>query len=181
MGPEEGTDPRTKQTGIELSKATQSLIYKAIREQRMKKYTRRNRTNLNIAKAQAAMRRAHKKNPTREEIWKGIRHKDFTREARYFLTMLTHDGYMIGTNWERFDKLELRERAKCKRCQTTESAGHILTSCQCNGQETIWKLTKEIWEKKGYKWQKPDLGDILTCALPNFNKNKNGNGDSRFF
>lgn len=58
--------------------------------------------------------------------------------------MLTHDGYMIGTNWERFDTLELRERAKCKTCQTIESSVHILTGCQCNGQQIIWDLAKEI-------------------------------------
>lgn len=137
MSPEERIDPKMKQTGIELSKVTQSLAYKAIREQKMKKYTRRNRTNLNMAKAQASMKRSHKRNPTREEIWKGIRHKDFTREAQYFLMMIAHNGYMIGTNWERFDKPELREQAKCKQCQTTESAEHILTECQCKGQGII--------------------------------------------
>ncbi|KAE9382298.1 hypothetical protein BT96DRAFT_845652, partial [Gymnopus androsaceus JB14] len=181
MGPEERADPRMEQSGIKLSTANQLLVYKAIREQRMEKYKRRNRINLSIAKAQASMKRAYKRSPTREEIWKGIRHRDLSREARYFMTMLTHDGYMIGTNWERFDKPELRERAKCRKCQMTEPSEHILTECRCNGQETIWGLAKEIWEKKGYRWRKPDLGDILTCALPKFNKNKNGEGDSRFF
>ncbi|KAE9396832.1 hypothetical protein BT96DRAFT_824160 [Gymnopus androsaceus JB14] len=54
-------------------------------------------------------------------------------------------------------------------------------ACGCNRQEIIWNLAKEAWEKKGYTWRKPDLGDILTCALPKFHKNKNGEGDSRFF
>ncbi|KAE9402419.1 hypothetical protein BT96DRAFT_816583, partial [Gymnopus androsaceus JB14] len=141
--------------------------YKAIREQQMKKY------NANIAKAQVSMRRLHKKNPTRDEIWKGIRHKDLSRETWYFLTMLTHD--------DSIDKPELWEQARCRRCQTTESSTHILTECQCNRQEVIWNLAKEIWEKKGYQWRKPDLGDILTCALPKFSKNKNGQGDSRLY
>ncbi|KAJ3870378.1 hypothetical protein F5051DRAFT_307108, partial [Lentinula edodes] len=30
-------------------------------------------------------------------------------------------------------------------------------------------------------WKKPDLGDILTCVLPRFKKNRNIEGDSRFY
>ncbi|KAE9386640.1 hypothetical protein BT96DRAFT_948981 [Gymnopus androsaceus JB14] len=162
-GPENRDDPKMKQSGIKLTSATQELIYKA------------------ISKAQTSMRRAHRKNPMRGEIWKGIRHKNLSREARYFLMMLTHNAYMIGTNWHCFDKHELQERATCKKCRETESLEHILTTCRCNGQEIIWNLANEAWEKKGYNWRKPDLGDILTCALPKFNKNKNEEGDLRFY
>ncbi|KAJ3870681.1 hypothetical protein F5051DRAFT_341738 [Lentinula edodes] len=68
-----------------------------------------------------------------------------------------------------------------RRCQTTETMEHILTECQCMGQEVTWNQAKTLWEMKGYQWKKPDLGDILTCALPKFKKNQNIMGDSRFY
>ncbi|KAJ3895381.1 hypothetical protein GG344DRAFT_38924 [Lentinula edodes] len=182
MGPDNQDDPRYRQSGMKLASMTQSLAYKMIRTQKMKNYQRRNRTNLNLAKAKVSMTRTHHQNPTDKEIWKGTKSKDFSREVRYFLMMTTHDGYMVGSNWERPGyKPELQARARCRRCQTTETMEHILTECQCMGQEVIWNQAKTLWEMKGYQWKKPDLGDILTCALPKFKKNRNIMGDSRLY
>ncbi|KAJ3804682.1 hypothetical protein F5876DRAFT_53074 [Lentinula aff. lateritia] len=171
-----------KQSGAKLSSMTQALAYKAIREQRMKKYSRRNRTSMNIAKAQASMTNIHKKNPTRKEIWKGLRHGDFTREARHFLMMTAHDAYMVGTHWDKFNRRpDLQIRATCRKCNVTETMEHILTECNCNGQKTVWRLAEELWEKKGHKWHGIDLGIILTCGLPTLGKNKSTQGDSRLY
>ncbi|KAJ3871800.1 hypothetical protein F5051DRAFT_292369, partial [Lentinula edodes] len=101
MGPDNQDDPRYRQSGMKLASMTQCLAYKMIRTQKMKNYQRRNRTNLNLAKAKVSMKRTHHQNPTDKEIWKGTKSKDFSREVQYFLMMTTHDGYMVGSNWER--------------------------------------------------------------------------------
>ena len=101
-----------------------------------------------------------------KSLWKAIRHKDISKEARYFLWMTFHDAYMVGSNWLRPGYVpEYQERSECKQCHKTESMEHILTECNAPGQAVIWSLAEEMWKKRNQKWPKPTLGIIL--ASPN--------------
>ncbi|KIY50081.1 hypothetical protein FISHEDRAFT_40068 [Fistulina hepatica ATCC 64428] len=42
---------------------------------------------------------------------------------------------------------------------------HILTDCQIPGQELIWKMVQEVWEKKGGNWSRMTLGKIMAAAI----------------
>jgi hypothetical protein len=42
---------------------------------------------------------------------------------------------------------------------------HILTECQASGQENIWDLTKQLWEKKGYPCPDINYRTILGCGV----------------
>jgi ribonuclease HI len=41
---------------------------------------------------------------------------------------------------------------------------HVLTQCNCPGQELVWNLVSELWEKRtGYE-HKPTMGEIMACG-----------------
>jgi aspartate carbamoyltransferase regulatory subunit len=71
-------DPKLKLTGAKLSKITQSLAYKAIRELKMKKYKKRNRTEINVERAKAEAKDVSKIEPSEEKLWRSIRHRDMS-------------------------------------------------------------------------------------------------------
>jgi exonuclease III/ribonuclease HI len=160
------TPPPLRLTGARLSKLTQKLAYRAIRERKMRKYNARTRTISNLERVQLEIEDDFDRHVTVGAIWKSLRHKDFTKETHTFLWKVTHDAYMVGNKWMRpnFSE-EIQKRAECKECGTEDSMEHILTQCAIPGQEEIWELTKQIWEKRGYEWIKPGLGLIIGCGL----------------
>ncbi|KAF9256213.1 hypothetical protein L218DRAFT_1027531 [Marasmius fiardii PR-910] len=104
-----------------------------------------------------------------------------------FLWMSIHDAYMIGSNWQRPNySAEHQEKAICG---VLEDMEHILTKCESNGQEMIWRLAKRLWNKKGMRWRPLRLGDILGCGIQglplkkahwNTSENYNEHGCRRF-
>ena len=60
----------------------------------------------------------------------------------------------------------------------------ILTECRASGQITVWKLVRELLEKKGIPLPTlPTFGQILGCALASF-RDRGGklmNGNSRLY
>ncbi|KAJ3717912.1 hypothetical protein C8R42DRAFT_586256 [Lentinula raphanica] len=94
--------------------------------------------------------------------------------------MVAHEGYKIGDYWQHITNFE--HRANCHTCGVTESMDHILTECQCPGQQQIWELTKEICTKKGLEWNEPSLGLILGAGIikPTKREGEVSDGDSRF-
>ncbi|KAF8960682.1 hypothetical protein BDZ97DRAFT_1665418 [Flammula alnicola] len=100
-----------------------------------------------------------------------IRHKDISRNIRYFLWMSIHDAYMIGTNWRRAGFApEIQERSKCIHCDDVdETMEHILTECTASGQDEVWKLARELWEMKtDAPWPEISLGTILASSNATF-------------
>ncbi|KAH9483659.1 hypothetical protein JR316_0003129 [Psilocybe cubensis] len=97
--------------GIKLAKATQSTLYKHIRNEKNSKYTGRRRTVKVLSSITEYMERIWKLKVSPKDIWKATRHKDLSRTTRYFLWMTMHDAYsMIGENWTRTSyNEELRE------------------------------------------------------------------------
>src|SRR6266567_7242051 len=65
--------PELKLTGAKLNKITQAQAYKAIRDQKMKKYKQRRRTKINIAQAKTAAKALTGILPDERSLWKNIR------------------------------------------------------------------------------------------------------------
>jgi hypothetical protein len=183
------THPTMSISGAKLSAMTQALAYQAIRERKLKKERKqsgpRRRTQENLEKVKIQVQEVFEVMPTQERIWKAIRHKDFSRKARNFLWMITHDAYMTGSHWQRENfSEEIKECTICAHDQQLEDMEHILTKCDSPGQALIWDLAKRLWEKKSSKeWYHPGLGSIIGAALGEI-KNESGSilsGDSRLW
>ncbi|KAJ6480516.1 ribonuclease H-like protein, partial [Mycena vitilis] len=150
--------------GAKLSKLTQAVAYAAIKEAKAKPV--RKATDNKIKQVQAATKLNFDRLPLPAEIWRSIRHKDFTRQVRNFLWKSMHDAHRIGIFWKHMPECE--EREICQFCGVTEDLEHILLKCDRPGQREIWQLAEELWLKKNPSWPSLSLGAILGCGLANF-------------
>ncbi|KAJ7142127.1 hypothetical protein C8R43DRAFT_954469 [Mycena crocata] len=154
--------------GAKLQAMTQSSAYKIIRKIKMSRKTyqaklARKATLKNMELAQAAAENEDGETPAPSTIWKSTKNKDISRNIRFFLWMLIHDGYKVGQHWEKIPGHE--EKATCKVCDCPETMQHILTKCEAPGQVRIWKKASELWKlKTGEDLPKPVMGQIMTCA-----------------
>lgn len=171
-------------TGAKLKLVTQKLAYIALREREMSKYQNRVRTEENLVRAIDNIEVFFKERPTEGAIWRGLRHKDIRREVRYFLWMSAHDAYMVGTNWQRTNySPELHARGDREICGQTETMEHILSECQAPGQRQVWRMAKELWQRRNKKWPRPSLGAVLSSPIAPF-RTKAGKpkaGDARLY
>ena len=171
-------------SGAKLNIMTQKLAYQGIREITMSKYEPRRRTEDTMIRAVDNIEVFFGETPTKERIWKGLRHKDIDKKIRNFLWMIMHDAYMVGTNWDRPSfKDELRARQDCKECGQIETMEHIMSECQAPGQKQIWTLAEGLWKNKNKKWPRPSLGAILSSPIAPFKsrKGKPKVGDARLY
>ncbi|KAF9487573.1 hypothetical protein BDN71DRAFT_1404525 [Pleurotus eryngii] len=163
-------------TGAKLSKMTQSLAYRAIREINLKAAEQKNRkrTAEMMDAIQNQVEEITKETPTEERIWGATKNKDFSRQIRYYLWMVAHDTYRIGTHWLQANySEELQKRSECPHCNgKIEDMGHILSRCETPGQEQVWDLAKEMWTKTGREWTQPWISNIVACALTKTNREK---------
>lgn len=153
-------------TGAQLSKLTQALAYRAIRERKDKTENRRG-TITELDMTRYAVREAFGPFPTDKTIWKSIWHKDISRPIRSFLFKALHRAQKVGDYWQHIDGFE--HRATCHSCGTEDSMEHILTSCDIPGQKLIWELAKELWLKKNNHW--PGIRNtacVIASTLANF-------------
>ncbi|KAJ3792916.1 hypothetical protein GGU11DRAFT_692739 [Lentinula aff. detonsa] len=157
-------------TGAKLSTITQATAYKAIVARSSRDIDmHRKRTDMNLMRIKNCVEDTFGYIPTSEAIWKSIRNKDFELKIQIFMWKAIHDAYWTGTHWANPSmSQELQERAICAVCGEVDDMTHILTKCQTPGQELIWKLVGELWEKKAstaIPWRDPTIGDILGCGL----------------
>jgi len=101
-----------------------------------------------IDKIQNEVEDATGKMPSEDQIWKTIRHRDFSRNVRYFFWMTAHDAYRVGTYWlkENFRE-EIWDRCECPHCGIPETMDHILTRCETPGQKEIWEQVEKLWTR----------------------------------
>ncbi|KAF5376294.1 hypothetical protein D9615_008538 [Tricholomella constricta] len=154
-------------TGARLQSITQALAYKTIRDiKATKRPMTRTRTQDNLAQIKDAVEDAFGGRPTSASIWKSVRRKEFSRPQRYFLWMAIHDAYMIGTHWLRATmSQEMQERATCTHDGSIETMKHILTQCECTGQQEVWTEMENLWNGvRADSWYQPTLG--LTLGTP---------------
>ncbi|KAJ6614396.1 hypothetical protein B0H10DRAFT_1803617, partial [Mycena sp. CBHHK59/15] len=169
-----------KLRGAKLSSLTQAVAYAGIRE--TKKRVSRPATENRIKQVQSDAQRQYRRLPATTQIWKGIRHKDFSRQVKNFLWKSMHDTHCIGKFWKHIPECE--DRGICQFCPgDTEDLEHILLKCQRPGQEIIWKLAKELWLKKNENWPELTIGNILGCGLASFvgDDGKPLTGDARLY
>ena len=149
-------------TGIKLSNATQSLLYRGIISRR--KDEQRAASTYNLGVTQACVEELTGKCPSQETIWRSIRNKAFPPRIRGFLWKVMHNAYKCGKYWRNIPMCE--ERGLCQVCdRVEESMEHILTECQATSQAEIWKLAEELWLLRGLPWIAPRFGTILGCGL----------------
>ncbi|KAJ7877250.1 hypothetical protein B0H14DRAFT_2342426 [Mycena olivaceomarginata] len=86
------------------------------------------------------------KTPSDKEIWFSIRDKDMTRKIRNFMWKCLHQADKCGTHWRNIPGFE--HWATCAHCHVDETKEHILLECNAPGQSVIWKLCRELWQKK---------------------------------
>ncbi|KAJ3838212.1 ribonuclease H-like protein [Lentinula raphanica] len=172
-------------TGAKLRCMNQSMLYKAIKIQKMKrpqqqKKLNRRATSENIERAKLGAMTISGKTPTAKRIWCSLRHKDFSRQFRYFLWMTIHNGYMIGRFW---DRTEEPWKGTCAFCGVEETMEHILTECRGPGMEEIWSLCEDLWRNKKTEWIRPSFNEIMSCGLTELKDSKNNisKGDSRLY
>jgi hypothetical protein len=130
---------------------------------------KRTRTISMMERAQAETEDVFGYIPTKEDVWKGIRHKDIKRNTRLFLYRAIHDTFMVGDKWERNNMLdEQKERAQChgRDCGGTETMEHILCVCEAPGRKLVWKLANIAWKRSLDKDDlRPGIGMIIACGL----------------
>lgn len=113
-----------------------------------------------------------------------IQDKDLPRAFRAFLWKTLHNAHKIGGYWEYIPNHE--HKANCERCGETDDMDHIMLRCPASGQETIWALAKELWERKHKgktRWPTmTNVGSITRCALAHFVQGKKPKpGDNRLY
>ncbi|PBK88648.1 hypothetical protein ARMGADRAFT_1054899 [Armillaria gallica] len=124
---------------------TQAIAYKGIVERR--KVEVRHKTEINLDRIRVTVAEINGNEPDDASIWRAMRHKDMTRQARGFMWKSIHGAFKLGDFWDKLGP-EYAGRVICPKCGAQETMEHILLECQIMGQELIWKLTEELWTKK---------------------------------
>ncbi|KAJ7927927.1 hypothetical protein B0H13DRAFT_1860965 [Mycena leptocephala] len=154
--------------GAKLCTMTQAVAYAGIREQ--KTASVRLTTEANTKLIQTSTHKLYSFLPTTQQIWKSIRHKDFTRQIRNFLWKTIHGTHRTRKYWLHIPECE--ERARCQHCDEIEMMEHILLKCRRPGQAVVWQLAQEIWQKKHPTWPVLSMGSILGCGLASIRDDK---------
>lgn len=150
-------------TGAQLTKATQALLTKGIKERKSPKGRRT--SSINLDKTRWAVKEIYKTSfPSDEIIWTNIQHKDFSKAARVFMYKTMHGGYKIGKYWENINGYE--NRGVCPLCENEEeSMEHILLECNSPERKIIWNLARDLLKMKGIALPELRIGSILGCGL----------------
>lgn len=131
-------------SGVRLATALQALLYRGILE-RKPTPTRRS-TLINLDKARWAIKEINGDLPMDKNLWRSLKHKTITKETRAFLWKAMHNTFKTGEYWEKIPHYKIQ--SKCHVCDATEDMNHILTECEATGQETIWRLTRKLCERR---------------------------------
>ncbi|KAI0344347.1 hypothetical protein BDW22DRAFT_1316404, partial [Trametopsis cervina] len=158
---------RWNTTGARLTSLTQSLAYQGVRATR--KTTHRRAADGNIARVQhCTTDHLGGGRPLPHSVWKGLRHKDTTRNISDFLWKTTHNALKVGAYWQHIPDFEFR--GLCGLCQQEESMEHILAECASPECSRVWQLCRALWERKApsIPWPGERLGNILGAPLASF-------------
>lgn len=121
---------RFRLTGAKLVKASQSLLYKGLKQKENTPV--RTRTSRELDEARQGVKNLCRRTLTDAQLWNSIRHRDFSRTYRTFIWRVLHVGFKCGTYWSNITNYE--HRGKCPCCNDTdETIKHILTECSARG------------------------------------------------
>ncbi|KNZ74043.1 hypothetical protein J132_08353 [Termitomyces sp. J132] len=152
-------------TGVKLSKITQSIAYRNIIKLRC--VHDRPRTEKVMEKIIRRVKEANSRSPSRKQVWSSLRSKDFSKPLRIFLWKCAHDAYKVGMYWDKqsMDPI-LRERSRCKHDGEINSMEHILTKCECVGQELVWESIRNMWKNRtNVMFPEQCMGSILGSPI----------------
>ncbi|KAJ7645321.1 hypothetical protein B0H17DRAFT_1216065 [Mycena rosella] len=101
--------------GAKLSTLMQKTAYAGIKEKKAE-VTRKASDN-NVRQVTLAIQHTFKRRPNPAQIWKRIRHKDFTRQVKNFLWKSLHSAHRIGSYWKHIPECEDRATCQCRRTE----------------------------------------------------------------
>ncbi|KAJ7733235.1 hypothetical protein DFH07DRAFT_871011 [Mycena maculata] len=156
--------------GLSLQGNRQKVFYCSIREIKDKKLTQRKSTADKLKTVREAAEHIFGRHVSDADIWNTLASKDIFPRTAQFLWKGLHDVHRISKYWTHIPECE--DRAIRQNCGTIEDLEHILVKCECPGQETIWKATKNLWLEKEAQWPEVNLGTILGCGLADFRDDK---------
>ncbi len=152
-------------SGAKLQAISQKLAYRAIRTMKDKLVPPRPRTVANMDRVSSGVEETFGMQITDETLWTSLRTKHVSRQASQFMWKAMHDAFMIGTHWLRPTMpAEYQARAFCDICGECETMSHIIFECNAVGQESIWRLLKEVWGHTGATWHEPCWGSAFGAA-----------------
>lgn len=108
-------------TGMRLNSASQAILYKGILK---RSPPPRRGTIINLDRIRWAIKESNGSALMDKNIWRALRDRTITKEARAFLWKATQNAYKIGEYWEKIPNY--KTRSKCHVCDTTEDMEHIL-------------------------------------------------------
>ncbi|KAJ8483081.1 hypothetical protein ONZ45_g14728 [Pleurotus djamor] len=149
------------ESGAKLNKMTQKIAYQAIRERKLTSDKhRRGQTTKSIERIQNEVEDSTGEAPSEVAIWRAAKHKDFSRQTRFFIWMSIHNAYKIGEYWTRVVTDErYASRGECKHCNDiTEDMAHILTFCEAPGQQLHAGYEKLKTARENQTLETPDCG-----------------------
>ncbi|OSD00582.1 hypothetical protein PYCCODRAFT_1393188, partial [Trametes coccinea BRFM310] len=153
---------RLRVPGAKLMSMSQRLAYKEIRRRKTETFLARTATRSNLSRISNDINLACGSSPTEESIWRGLSKKHVTRECKQFLWKAIHQAFWIGDLWLRPSMpADLRARAACQICGTTEDMNHILFECAARERTVAWKLTKDLWTATAERWYEPNWGTVI--------------------
>ncbi|KAJ7663723.1 hypothetical protein DFH06DRAFT_986691 [Mycena polygramma] len=161
--------PELRLQGVKLSTLTQAIAYAGIKES--KEAVSRKASDNNVKQVTSEIERIFDRIVTPTQVWRSIRHRDFSRQLKNFLWKSLHSAHRIGERfWKHIPNCE--ERGICQFCDEPEDLEHILLKCRRPGQALMWSLAKELWLKKHHTWPELTLGSVLGCGLATFKVEK---------
>ena len=161
----------------QLTCLTQVTAYKLISRIQNPSKIRWKATLSNLNLARETIYNLENTHPTDKHIWKAIlsNRRDLSTNVRNFLWKLIHDAHRCGHYWLKM--INLSERGICPKCETPETMQHIIFNCEANQCEIIWKIAKDICERKNIAW--PSGLDITTIMALPLLKVRSENGETR--
>lgn len=168
--------------GANLQTMTQSLLYKNICA--LDTVPNRQRTSQMLEITRNAIAEINGSPPTNEAIWRSVNSgPTMSKKARTFLWKSLHGGLKVGNFWKHTGVSA--EFMPCSICDApVESLNHILLECKATGQEKVWSLVQDIWQRTEINWPNITLGTILGCGAVTFKTGEDeqrADGISRLF
>ncbi|PBK78778.1 hypothetical protein ARMSODRAFT_866108, partial [Armillaria solidipes] len=153
-------------TGARLSKVSQAIAYRLIRDLKIVSPRTKTLQNMDITRWNVASRTGIL--PEASKIWKSLNCKDIRKPVQVFLWRTMHGAYKIGPYWDHIPNYE--HRSNCPICEVPETMEHILIDCRAPERQQIWDLARATWEQKSETWIVPSLGMTLSSCLPHVEK-----------
>ncbi|KAF5337057.1 hypothetical protein D9611_002908 [Ephemerocybe angulata] len=154
---------RILDAGARLDATTQAILYKGIKQR--KTITIRKRTQENLETIINTVEALTGVKHTEEAIWRSLLQNDpISTKTSAFLWKAIHGAHKVGEYWKHTGVSDTH--MPCELCnEPVESIEHILLECRATGQEEIWRLTRELWNKTGRDFPHITLGMILGIGV----------------